>query len=370
MRLAQDRRMTARTVLSGARRASDRQQALRITRNLMAVGTSLLVILLLVFYRMEGYIAKTPFVVASSLILGLCVGFYLVFRSGVNLRFADPSLTFAQVASAVATLVYVNFHLVDGRGAFLLVYIMAMVFAVFRLTTRQLHFIVLPVIAAHAAFIVFRADATALRVDLLHWIVLTVVLLWFAQLGGYISDLRRRLRALTMRDELTGAFSRRYVTELLQVAKSRADRHGESFCVALLDLDRFKSINDRFGHAAGDDVLKAFAAVVAAQIRDTDHFGRYGGEEFMLVLTRAGVGEALPVAERIRAATAAYPWGEVVAGLAVSVSIGVAQYRRNENADALVQRADAALYEAKRAGRDRVVTAGRAGNPAAVLTAG
>ena len=78
--------------------------------------------------------------------------FYVVFRTGFNLRFADPSLTMAQVSSAVATLVYVNFNLDDGRGAFLLVYMMAMIFAVFRLTTRQLHAIVLPVIAAHALY--------------------------------------------------------------------------------------------------------------------------------------------------------------------------------------------------------------------------
>lgn len=338
---------------------ADPHQALRITRNLMAVGTSLLVILLLGVYRLEGYIAPLPFAVSIALILTLCAGFYLVFRSGLNLRFADPSLTMGQVAAAVATLVYVNFSLLEGRGAFLLVYIMAMLFAVFRLTAHQLLAIALPVIAAHATFIVVQAGqpAARLRVELLHLIVLAVVLIWFAQLGGYISGLRRRLRTLNAHDELTGAHSRRYILDILNAEKARADRYGDVFCVALLDLDHFKTINDRHGHTTGDEVLKAFSRVVELHVRGSDHFGRYGGEEFVLVLTRTNLQAGLPVVERIRAATTAAPWQHLIDELVVTVSIGMAEYRGGESIDALIQRTDAALYAAKRSGRDRVVTA-------------
>jgi diguanylate cyclase (GGDEF)-like protein len=123
----------------------------------------------------------------------------------------------------------------------------------------------------------------------------------------------------------------------------------------MMDLDHFKSINDTHGHGVGDDVLRTYANTVHATMRDTDIFGRHGGEEFMLILTAITPGSALPALERIQAGVAAADWAAIVPGLAVTQSIGVAGFRKDENVGQLLNRADAALYEAKRTGRNRIV---------------
>ncbi|HYC46862.1 MAG TPA: GGDEF domain-containing protein [Burkholderiales bacterium] len=336
----------------------DAHQALRINRTLMAAASSALVILLLTFYWHEGYLPGRPYAIAVAAITWLVVFFYAVFRMGLNLRFADPSLTFAQVSSAVAVLVYVNFHLEAARGAFLLVYIMAMLFAVFRLSTGQLLIIIAPVLAAHAMSIALLQnrglDPDELHIELVQWVVLVVVLLWFAQVAGYISDMRRRLRTLAVRDELTAVYNRRHMADMLAGETARVARRGGAFCVLMLDLDRFKSINDTYGHATGDEVLRRFATLVKQQIRPADYLGRYGGEEFLLILPDTALAPGVIVAERIREATRAAKWGSTHPGLAVTVSIGVQECNRNTAGDAIVAGADAALYRAKQAGRDRV----------------
>lgn len=347
-----------------APRPKDPYQTLRITRNLMAAGTSLLVVTILCIYRNEGFIAATPFAVAVTLIATLVVVFFVAFRTGLNTRFADPSLTMAQIASAVAVLAFVNFNLLGSRGAFLLVYIMAMLFAVFRLTTRQLLKIVLPVIGAHAIF--YLSDAEHLRaipapMKVVEWAVLTIVLLWFARLGGYITEMRRKLRTLTTRDELTSAFNRRHLDDSLEREKARADRHGGALCMALMDLDWFKRVNDSYGHLAGDEVLKGFAAIVQDQIRASDLFGRFGGEEFMLILPHTSLVDVGPLMERIRSETGTHRWRVGRGDLVVTVSIGIDEYRRGEDTAALLRRADAALYRAKANGRDQVVFGGAGG---------
>ena len=118
----------------------------------------------------------------------------------------------------------------------------------------------------------------------------------------------------------------------------------------MLDLDHFKAINDTRGHAAGDEVLKHFAALAPRALRGVDTFGRFGGEEFLMVLPGTEREGALAVAERVRAATEA--------GGQVTISIGVATYQRGEDIKGLLHRADEALYQAKAAGRNRVMALG------------
>jgi diguanylate cyclase (GGDEF)-like protein len=122
-----------------------------------------------------------------------------------------------------------------------------------------------------------------------------------------------------------------------------------------MDLDHFKLVNDTYGHGVGDDVLRAFAATVHATMRDTDIFGRYGGEEFLLILTATALDAVAPALGRVCAGLAAHDWSAIAPGLAVTQSIGVAGFRKGENVGQLLQRADAALYEAKRTGRNRTV---------------
>lgn len=166
--------------------------------------------------------------------------------------------------------------------------------------------------------------------------------------------LTAELRRLSRVDALTELFNRRAIEEMLQDEARRALRSNRPFSVLMIDADHFKGINDRFGHAAGDEALRHLARVVRAQMRDIDRVGRFGGEEFVVLLPGTASSEALHAAERVRDALVrrSLTWqGEVVT---LTVSVGVAAWRGpHDEVGALLKRADAALYRAKALGRDR-----------------
>ena len=162
-----------------------------------------------------------------------------------------------------------------------------------------------------------------------------------------LSDLVASLDALARTDQLTGLANRRTWDDELPRELARARRNGEPLSVAILDLDRFKSYNDTYGHPAGDRLLRGAAAAWTERLRTTDLLARYGGEEFAVLLPGCDTAAAAPVVEHLRAAV---PDDE-------TCSIGVATWDGDESCDALVARADAALYRAKDGGRDRVVAA-------------
>jgi diguanylate cyclase len=165
----------------------------------------------------------------------------------------------------------------------------------------------------------------------------------------------RRVQELATRDELTNTENRRSLSEILAVEQKRFQRGGTPFCIAMLDLDGFKGVNDNFGHAVGDEVLKAFVQIVRHEMRLSDHFARYGGDEFVLVLTATTVADGLVPLERICAGTANFDWSQFGVGIAVTTSVGVTDFRLGETVASAFQRSDLALYAAKSAGRNRVV---------------
>ena len=159
-------------------------------------------------------------------------------------------------------------------------------------------------------------------------------------------------------DPLTGVLNRRALERVLDKEIARADSAGMvDTCVLVLDLDHFKAINDTHGHAAGDEALRAFAARIRVQLRQTDHLARMGGEEFVVVLPGAPQTKAVEIAERLRAAVAEAPLVDAPR-VRATVSIGIARRYAGETAASLLARADAAAYAAKRDGRNRVVLAG------------
>jgi diguanylate cyclase (GGDEF)-like protein len=170
-------------------------------------------------------------------------------------------------------------------------------------------------------------------------------------------------------DPLTGLANRRVAEGALETELARADRFDEPLAVLMADLDDFKAINDRWGHPFGDEVLREFAAALRESIREIDLSGRWGGEEFAVVLPGTDVEGGAALAERIRdnlrnrAVTA--PDGELVG---FTASFGVAAYPDVEAKDDLVAAADAALYEAKRAGKDQVARADFLGQPPTRVT--
>jgi diguanylate cyclase (GGDEF)-like protein len=172
-------------------------------------------------------------------------------------------------------------------------------------------------------------------------------------------NLRETLRQQSVRDPLTTLFNRRYLEETLEREVRRAARAGGALAVIMLDIDHFKVFNDTFGHDAGDAVLREFGRYLRAQFRGADIACRYGGEEFVLVLPEATLGQAAERAEQLRmgAKHLQVPSHGQPLG-AISVSLGVAAYpEHGESSEALLRAADAALLRAKRQERDRVVVA-------------
>ena len=167
-----------------------------------------------------------------------------------------------------------------------------------------------------------------------------------------------RLRKVSVTDPLTGAYNRELLHQQLPQALEAADRGGHSLSLAMIDVDHFKSINDRFGHDVGDQVLTEVAQLLRGAIRNNDLLVRYGGEEFLLVLPRTDATRAAEIAERIRGKLHELPMQVSGAEIQVRVSVGIAEHRRHEDTPAqLIRRADSALYKAKGDGRNRVEVA-------------
>jgi len=166
---------------------------------------------------------------------------------------------------------------------------------------------------------------------------------------------KEKLERLANFDSLTGLYNRRAILGKLHELINLANRYKEDFSLVMLDIDHFKRVNDRYGHLTGDEVLEKIAALIRRNIRDTDTVGRYGGEEFIIILPQTNLSSAWGVAERLRTiiekAEMKDPAGTV---FAITVSQGLAGWERDEDATSLISRADEALYKAKEKGRNRV----------------
>jgi diguanylate cyclase (GGDEF)-like protein len=185
----------------------------------------------------------------------------------------------------------------------------------------------------------------------------------FNNMVTHLRESRTALERLSVTDPLTGLFNRRRMMEALENEVRRSRRLSHPFTVLMADVDLFKNYNDRYGHPAGDAVLKRVAAILREASRDVDLVARYGGEEFLIVMPETRVAGAIDVGERVRARVAA----EKLPEGSITISVGVAEFPlHGDSAEALIAAADAAMYQAKRDGRDRVVVASaRAPVPAA-----
>ena len=175
--------------------------------------------------------------------------------------------------------------------------------------------------------------------------------------GLELKEAYKRIEELAALDELTGSFNRRCIMRMVDDEITRSQRTKAPCSIALIDLDWFKRINDTYGHPTGDEVLRTFAITVFANIRAIDRFGRYGGEEFLLVLPDTPGDAATRLLDRLRAIIADLDWSAFSPGMQVTVSGGVATLRPDETADTFLARADGALYTAKARGRNRIASA-------------
>ncbi|MBI5213751.1 MAG: diguanylate cyclase [Nitrospirae bacterium] len=191
--------------------------------------------------------------------------------------------------------------------------------------------------------IVFAVTTTTLLLGLIYFFT--------ARLIKRVSDARKEIEKMAITDGLTGIFNRKHLMLRFEEELKRAKRLKNDLSCIILDIDHFKSINDRYGHLVGDEVLRDIANHITQSIRIYDIFGRYGGEEFLLVLPETNFEEAKNLAERIRVAIKEKP----IWNIKVTVSLGIAsRHDKDESVDDIIKRADDGLYKAKNCGRDRV----------------
>lgn len=322
--------------------ARSRQRSARML-GLFAASCALDVVLLLGFALTATTSFAVPLLYAtvSAVVMGL---FWLAIKSGWSERFADPALTHPQIVAS--SVIELSFAAMFPRVGF---YFLTLLFVVFsfgalRLRPRQavLYWALISVAAAavsHLLNLRMGLPNETLINQVLIGLCFSTALLRCTFVGLYGSHIREllqlrntqlaaasaRVAHLADHDELTGALTRRPVRTLLEEQLRRDERTHAGLCVAMLDLDHFKSINDRYGHAVGDEVLRVFAATVRSLLRPHDAFARYGGEEFLLILETGNAQAAVAAVERIRHAVSALQWPGISAELRVSFSAGVAR---------------------------------------------
>jgi diguanylate cyclase (GGDEF)-like protein len=229
-----------------------------------------------------------------------------------------------------------------------------------------------PAIAGYSIVVISRAELAARQKEMLEvtlaimlgglllasWLSFRIAGSVLAQLDAASNELRRQKEAaelLARTDELTGLPNRRAFYEAANHEIQRALRYGVPLTLVLTDIDHFKSINDNYGHHVGDAVLQAFARSLSASIREVDLAGRWGGEEFVILMPNTSLEEALQVAERMRLAVAGTPMRAGRHSFGYTTSFGVATFSTDvPTLDALLSRADEALYRAKERGRNRI----------------
>ncbi|HVK94932.1 MAG TPA: GGDEF domain-containing protein [Noviherbaspirillum sp.] len=320
-----------------------------------------------IFYR-QGFISGITFISVAAVILAFVILFYGVFKLGFNMRFYEPSLTLPQLVTSLAIMLGVAYLERATQIALVPFILIAFSFGIFRLSTTWLIVLSMGCLSTYLAIVLMRGHeegyAYSFRTDLVQWCVFALTLPSMILVGKQIQNLRQLLKATryqlehyeekSVRDELTGLYNRRQLQTELEQAKMQADTRAVPFSICLIDIDRFKEINDNNGHLTGDTILKEFARIARDSIRDTDILGRYGGDEFLQILPDTDVRGAVVHAERLRVYAHFLDFQKLLEQKHISLSIGVAEYRNGEKITDLISRADTALYQAKQLGRNRV----------------
>jgi diguanylate cyclase (GGDEF)-like protein len=323
-----------------------------------------------------GLMATGPGAWVSGVSLTGIAAFYVLLRSGLSRHLAkgDPTLTLPQ--SVFGVLITAWGYAIDPplRGAIIAIMLLNLVWGMFVLTQRQAFGLYLFGLAALGGAMAFGAITDPVHfppaVEALHFsfaaILMTAVSVLSvnmarlrAKLGRRTAELHaalERIQYLAHHDELTRISNRRHLGERLAAEQLNQRQSGLTMSLVLIDIDHFKRVNDQHGHAAGDAVLRHFAATLQATLRSTDFAGRWGGEEFLVVTPRASADTAAALVERLRDALAATSFDTAVPGLHITFSAGVAECAPGEDLHLAIDRADRALYQAKQAGRDRTVS--------------
>ena len=308
-------------------------------------------------------------------LVGMAV-FYGLIRSGWSRRRGDPSLTMPMMMFALASGALAYALLGAGRGAVFPVVMVILMFGMFVASPRQMRWISLYAVGLFAAVMAVMAaidrQGYPAAIELGHFLLVATMLPAVSILAGRLSRLRHRarlqrselaqalarLREQNTRDELTGLVNRRHMQTLIAQEHQRCTRSGQTFCLALLDIDRFKAVNERHGYACGDAVLRALSQEALRHVRVSDRLSRWSGGSFLLMMCDTHATLARGGLERLHRRLAAlrtvHEGGEAVA---VTLSAGLAEHHAGEAVAQTLERTERALVEARSQGGDRVVAA-------------
>lgn len=353
------------------RRARQRRRTLAIQVVSYALGAAALLV-----YAFAGTISlfvPTTFFLCGTIAIGV---FAVLSETHVNDRFDDHFLTVFQVGAHVV--IQLAFLIAAPQIGYAFLNVLFLIFAVASLRMTSFQALVAWTLTAAGVAPIFLLTRIPLgmpvatpteRFAALLCFVLTIGQCAFVGLYGeslrkklYRSSIKlkeayRRIEELAELDELTGSYNRRCIMRMLGEEIARARRIETRCSIALIDLDWFKRINDAHGHPTGDEVLRTFAITMFANIRTIDRFGRYGGEEFLLVLPDTSADGAAQNLERLREIVADLDWSAFSPGMRVTISAGVTTLQPNETPDTFLARADRALYSAKAMGRNQIACA-------------
>jgi diguanylate cyclase len=324
-----------------------------------------------------GYAGTITYIVPSIFLLcGICLTgfFFALSESGISDRFGDHFLTIPQSAANIMLQFGFLLAVPEIGYWFLNVAFVIFGFASLRMTSREAVVLWAVTGGAVAAIFLFLKAPVALPMGTTPECVAAVFTFIVmvgqcAYVGHFGNTMRKTLRQRTVElrlayqqieklaqtDELTGLPNRRCIVKMLDDEIARGQR-GAPCSVALIDIDWFKRINDGLGHPAGDEVLRTLAVTVLANIRANDRFGRYGGEEFLLVLPGTDHDAAGFILERLREIVAGLDWIALTKNMTVTISAGIATFAPDDSANAILGRADRALYAAKAGGRNRIAS--------------
>lgn len=321
----------------------------------------------------SGEVRQKQAALLTGAVLAAILLFYVLIRGSKRFALSPSQLAVIQGNFAIACIVAGYSFTGPLRGASLSILMVVLVFCAFALKPEKSK--------AMGRFAIILLGGTMLwmvstdpvryppRIEAIHFLLASTMLLVIASLTGQLSILRLRLqtqkeelanaleriRLLATRDELTTLSNRRHMNEILQTEERRRATHGKPVCLALLDIDHFKAINDRYGHATGDDVLRLFAHEVQQAVRSTDVVSRWGGEEFLLLMPETELHDARMVLERVKKRMTGLKVPNIGTDVAVTFSAGVTSLRCAEKATSAIHRADDAMYDAKMKGRNRIV---------------
>lgn len=365
------------TLLLQIENQSQKAQKLRIKRCVVASTNYILLLgaLLLLEAAEVIKITDNEFYVLVLTSLGIVGALLTIFFTELNLKFKDPSLTNIQLISCIIWGEILIVLYPEIRPQLLILFFPAYSFGFLRLTKAQYLFFFGLVFTLYIATLVVEYFWLRPQLNIPHELVLMICFMtsigWFTYFGGLINRIREKLHIQSNTDFLTQQYNRKYAIDLLQYLHNLCKRYQGYYSVALIDIDHFKQVNDKYGHPFGDKVLQHFSNTINKTLRESDFvlskpdnhshlskipdsvLARYGGEEFIIILPHTTAKLAKSLCERIRDALNTHTHiGQIE--ISITFSAGIATFTQLDSLEMLLSKADKALYHAKQNGRDKV----------------